>query len=154
MIASLTQQFAFNAWANAILLNTFEGAPRVPSKSVAALQHVYATEVTWLRRLRGENVKGEPLWGPPSLHTCREYAPVATQLVEFVDRLRESDLDQPLAYRNSRGEDFEDPIGDLLAHILIHSAQYRGEAAGFANAADFNLRVPDLDYIYYLRMQR
>ncbi len=39
---------------------------------------------------------------------------------------------------------------EVLEHMLIHSAQYRGEAAGLSNAA--GTRMPDLDYIIWLRL--
>ena len=34
-------------------------------------------------------------------------------------------------------------------HMLMHSSQYRGEAAGVLNAA--GRRVPDLDFAFWLR---
>ena len=49
----------------------------------------------------------------------------------------------------STGKEFTDRIGDVLVHMLMHSSQYRGEAAGFLNAAGH--RVPDLDLIYWAR---
>jgi hypothetical protein len=52
-------------------------------------------------------------------------------------------------YRNYSGQPFEDAVSEVLEHTLLHSAQYRGEAAGLSNAA--GIQMPDLDYIFWKR---
>jgi hypothetical protein len=52
-------------------------------------------------------------------------------------------------YRTYSGEPFEDSVAEVLEHTLIHSAQYRGEAAGLSNAG--GIQMPDLDYIFWQR---
>lgn len=58
-------------------------------------------------------------------------------------------FERTFTYRNSTGREFVDTVGQVLEHMLVHSAQYRGEAAGLSNAA--GNQMPDMDYIIWLR---
>jgi uncharacterized damage-inducible protein DinB len=52
-------------------------------------------------------------------------------------------------YRDLRGNPHTTRWHDVLQHVLVHSAQYRGEALGLVAAA--GLPVPDIDYLFYVR---
>ncbi len=72
------------------------------------------------------------------------------QLEEVASREASTGFERVFAYRNSTGRQFEDPVGQVLEHMLLHSARYRGEAAGLSNAE--GCRMHDLDYIIWLRL--
>ena len=64
-------------------------------------------------------------------------------------------LEEPLVdrasvrYRNSRGEEFHTPVGDLLTHVLMHGAYHRGQIAASVRRAGGEPAATD--YIAFTR---
>ena len=146
----LRRSFQYNAWANATLLAAIEAGENVPVKAVAAYQHILETEQTWFARMMGETSPDVALWHTPDLVRCRDWTAEMIARVEyFFAHLEEAALSHTFSYQNSKGTPFTDRIDLVLNHVLVHSAQYRGEASGFAIAA--GVAVPDLDLIFWHR---
>jgi uncharacterized damage-inducible protein DinB len=146
-IERLRQAVRYNAWANATM-HTALSASSAPEAALRALQHVLETEVTWSGRILGREDAYIPQWQQLSREKIDTWLVQARR--ELGQVAADSDvLDRQFTYRNSAGKAFTDDIAVVLDHLLLHSAQYRGEAAGFANAA--GVRVPDLDYIFWVR---
>lgn len=132
----------YNAWADARLVSFLRGVER-PRKVDGVLAHLATAGEVWLARLGGESPVVE-LW--PDL-----------PFEESIARLAEVDagLGKPrdpaarVRYRNMAGTSFEDPVGDIVAHVLNHATYHRGEIAGLLLAAD--LEPPLTDYIVYVR---
>ena len=40
-----------------------------------------------------------------------------------------ADLSQTVTYKNTKGEAWSSSIGDILTHVLMHSAYHRGQIA-------------------------
>jgi uncharacterized damage-inducible protein DinB len=40
-----------------------------------------------------------------------------------------ADLSQTVTYKNTKGEEWSSSIGDVLTHVLMHSAYHRGQIA-------------------------
>ena len=140
----------WNVWANDAVLSTLEASHGEPPAALAAYQHVLETELVWLRRIAADSRPMLPLWGESSLKTVVDWTAEATQsLAALMGRLDESGLGGTFAYRNSAGTALEDRTDEVLLHMLMHSSQYRGEAAGFLNAT--GRRVPDVDLIFWMR---
>lgn len=140
----------WNRWANRQVWETLQSSGGEPPKALAAYQHVLETELVWLRRFNDDPRPMVPLWGDVSLAQVEEWTAEAAALIA----VREAKLDhgggaREFRYRNSKGLEFVDRIEDTLMHMLLHSSQYRGEAAGFLNAAGY--RVPDLDLAFWAR---
>jgi uncharacterized damage-inducible protein DinB len=149
MIESLAQRLRYNAWANDTLFRAMR-AKDAPAASFRAFQHILEAEMTWSNRILGLDRPNIPLWGPVSLSRCDDWLLTARrQLEQIVAGDAASGFERTFAYRNSTGREFQDSVGQVLEHLLIHSAQYRGEAAGLSNAAA--AQMPDLDYIIWLR---
>lgn len=142
----------WDVWANRQVLEAARVAGGQPSEALAAIQHVYATEITWLRRVDDAPDPWGEQWGEPSLPLCDQWASeVRERLMRLASR-SDADLAGTFTYANSRGLQFTDVLQRSMLHMLMHSSQYRGEAAGFLNHA--GTRVPDLDYVGWLRAGR
>jgi uncharacterized damage-inducible protein DinB len=142
--------FRYNAWANGILLKALEAARTPPEKAVAAYQHVLEGERTWFARIMGERSPNAPFWTAPDLQRCHDWTMELLARTEyFFAHLEPSGLERGFSYTNSKGDRFTDRVDTVLAHVLLHSTQYRGESAGFAIAG--GVAVPDLDMIFWLR---
>jgi uncharacterized damage-inducible protein DinB len=144
--AHLARLATYNRDANAVLLRALSVLDAPPEKAVAAFQHVLATEETWLGRLTGQ-AGDYPLWGTPDLVTCRAWAEASERLREFVAGLEEGQLAGMFRYRNLSGAERENELAAVIQHVMLHSAQYRGEALGAMAAAGH--APPDVDFIFW-----
>ncbi|MCA9830720.1 MAG: hypothetical protein KC495_09640 [Dehalococcoidia bacterium] len=140
----------WNRWANRQVLETLRESEGEPSKALAAYQHVLETELVWLRRFNDDPRPMIPLWGEVSLAQVEAWtAEAAALLAGRTAKLGDGGGAEEFRYRNSKGNEFVDVVEDSLMHMLLHSSQYRGEAAGFLNAAGH--RAPDLDLMFWAR---
>jgi uncharacterized damage-inducible protein DinB len=72
-------------------------------------------------------------------HRVRLDAIIAALAAELAD----SDLAQPLAYRNARG-DCRKQFGGLLLHLFNHQTHHRGQASTLLSQAGADIGVTDL----------
>jgi uncharacterized damage-inducible protein DinB len=153
----------YNAWANRRLYQACEALPeaeylRERSSTLgslhATLNHILVADRIWIARIEGRT--------PPAFEFDQIlYADLiglkVARLAEdqhlrnLVDGLSETMLDQPLPYRNSRGDRFEAPLGLVLGHLFNHQAQHRGEAQ--ALLAQTEVPPPPLALIRFVREQ-
>jgi uncharacterized damage-inducible protein DinB len=54
-----------------------------------------------------------------------------------------------IAYKNTRGESFENSVRDILFHINNHSTHHRAQIA--ARIREAGITPPTSDYIFYRR---
>ena len=50
---------------------------------------------------------------------------------------------ESVAYRNSKGEPWTSTVGDILTHVVTHSAYHRGQVASELRAAGFEPAYTD-----------
>jgi uncharacterized damage-inducible protein DinB len=149
MVESLERRLRYNAWANDTLYRALR-TQDAPKASLRAFQHVLETEMTWSGRIIGRADANVPLWGAPSWERCDEWLTTARARLERVAAEHSpSGYSGTFTYRNSTGREFESAVAESLEHMLLHSAQYRGEASGFFNAT--GKQAPDVDYIFWIR---
>jgi uncharacterized damage-inducible protein DinB len=130
--------FAYNEWANARLLAatadlSHEQFTRDLQSSFRSIRdtfsHIVSVEWVWLRRWKGESPSAAPDWATsPSRETLRnKLREVETERSAFLASLSDSDLMQPITYRNLKGEEWRYLLGDLLLHLVNHSTYHRGQ---------------------------
>ena len=152
MSGSLEERLRYNNWANMTLYNALE-TNGAPDDAMRAFQHVLETELTWSSRILGLGNPKLKLWEPVSAETRAEWVNRArAQMARIAAEGPPGGFARTFAYENFSGKPFEDSVAETLEHTLLHSAQYRGEAAGFSNAA--GVQMPDLDYIIWQRTGR
>lgn len=150
MAISLDRLSRWDAWANRQVLDTLRSSNGEPQLALAAFQHVLAAEVTWFERMAGDPTAFMTLWGKPSLPLCEDwYARTLSHHADLRLKLADGYESGTVTYKNSAGTPFHDPVEEILAHLFMHSSQYRGEAAGVLNHSGH--RVPDLDLMFWGR---
>ena len=149
MPGSLENRLRYNNWANALLYRELT-AKHAPEGARRAMQHVFETELTWSGRILGLGNPKLELWARVSEQLRSEWLRTARRQMEQVSFAESPGrFERLFRYQTYSGEEHEDSVGEVLEHTLIHSAQYRGEAAGLSNAA--GIQMPDLDYIFWQR---
>jgi uncharacterized damage-inducible protein DinB len=153
----------YNAWANRRLYRACgrlsEGEYLLDRLSTfgslhATLNHILVADRIWLARIEGRT--------PPSLNPDQilyadliglKVARMAedAHLRNLVAGLSQAMLDQPLIYRNRRGDRFETPLRQVLGHMFNDQAHYRGEAGVLL--AQTGVSPPLLDLIRFVRQE-
>ena len=136
--AYLATLFDYNHWANRRICTALAACDEdVLTRDLgssfrslyATLLHIYGAEWVWFRRLRGES--------PPSLPQPEQYPTLAeleaawqvlaADYRDFVAALAEPSLVQLRRYQDTRGNAYEQPVWQILVHVVNHSSYHRGQ---------------------------
>jgi uncharacterized damage-inducible protein DinB len=117
--------FGYDAWANRTAIAALSDTS--PARALAILAHIAGSQHTWLSRLTG---RPSPLAIWPSLTRDQSAAQLAAAAKEWGEYLAGGpQLNARMQYTNTKGETFENSVGDVLTHVLMHSAYHRGQLA-------------------------
>lgn len=145
----VTLLFAYNAWANARVL---DAAAKVTTEQFVqpaglshgslrgALVHVMGTERVWRTRCQaGVFPKAPPAEQDfPTVEALRaRWREEEARLLAYVGGLRDEDpsagsgqaLTRVVRYQTTAGVAHETPLWQVLVHVVNHGTQFRGEAA-------------------------
>ena len=139
----------FNRKANEIVLATLRSRKQDLS-ALASCRHIFETEVVWYRRLTGgdPNIAQFPALFDyaDELQTCSVWFEEGSRGLErFAEELADGAFGTEFTYRNLSGQPRSNLMTNVLQHVFLHSAQYRGETLGKLAATGV---VPDVDYIF------
>jgi uncharacterized damage-inducible protein DinB len=156
--------FDYNYWANARVLNAaaqlshdqLTTPARLSHGSIrGALVHILAAEVIWRLRCQ-EGVSPTTLLNEsefPTLEALRQrWAEEEKAMRRYLDRVTNAALHQPLGYATTKGAPQETILWHILAHVVNHGTQFRGEAAVALSEAGHS--PGDLDFIAFIRARQ
>jgi uncharacterized damage-inducible protein DinB len=149
MLSYHRRMFAFDHWANLTSLDAVvPHADRVP-KSLAWLNHVLGAKCIWLARVSGTPARFSvnPTLSAADLRV--EFDAARDGWARFLDAQGEADMVRVIQYKNLKGDPFETPLGDILAHVPVHGQHHRGQVNADLRAA--GLTPPVIDYIHAAR---
>ena len=150
------QRYRYNAWANNLVLDillqnaTSPDGPKGSGNPLATaaliLTHVLRAEEVWCARIHGRVGPIAQLWEPILFE---ELSPLADACARgwqtFLADLSASSLAAgTVAYRNSKGERFEQGLSEVLDHVANHNTHHRGQIVLLLRQAGFAPPVTDL----------
>jgi uncharacterized damage-inducible protein DinB len=141
--------FRYNRWASARVLDTLQSVNGGPERAVELFSHLLRAQDMWYGRVEGTDHANLDLWATDTLPACADRLDDSTRRWETVLDDRAGDLNQPIAYENSKGTAFETPLRDILTHVVNHGTHHRAQIALVLRNAD--VAPPATDYIFYLR---
>ena len=148
-IAHYIRLFAYDAWANQEVLANLRAAQTPPARALKYIAHILAAERLWLERLEHREEK-LPVWPEFTLDECQKQTAELAQLWKnYLAASSETDLAQPIQYKNSKGESWSSRTDDVLMHVIMHSAYHRGQIAADVRAA--GLTPAYTDFIHSVR---
>lgn len=135
MLAYHRRQLAYDHWANETVIASLASLGPPPPRALRFMAHILGAECLWLARLRKE---GSPLavWPELSVSECAaRSAELRERWSAYVDGLSPASLAAPVTYTNTKGEAWTNSVGDILTHVVVHSAYHRGQIATDVRAA-------------------
>jgi uncharacterized damage-inducible protein DinB len=134
-VAELRRMFRYDHWANHEVILSLKRAGSPPQRPLELLAHVLAAQQLWLDRLR-RRPQRLPVWPASSLEESEALAEeMAGAWSEYLNGLAPGGLEQRIDYTNTKGQRWVNSIGDVLHHVIVHSAYHRGQIAAAVRAA-------------------
>ena len=162
MLASeiLRHHIEYSAWASRRLLEAAAGlTPEQLTRDfntsdrsiIGTLAHIFAADRVWIGRIHGN---------PPAKFLDRETELnldfLTTAWPKVYDEWRDWATEQTtdsmaavLTYRDLKGNEFHQPLWQLVLHVVNHATHHRGQVAGFLRS--MSIAPPPLDLIAYYR---
>jgi uncharacterized damage-inducible protein DinB len=123
----LKRQFVYDGWANREVLKEIRATGNQDKRSLDLMAHILAAGRVWLERLK-QVPQSVPVWPQSDLAGCATEAKKLES--EWLDYLKSvADLSQTVTYKNTKGEAWSSSMGDVMTHVLMHSAYHRGQIA-------------------------
>jgi len=137
----IRELYDYHRWANRRLFDVAAGLGDAVTRdmgqhwSVPTLKgmfaHLYSADAIWLARWKGTTPTRTPnqddFAGMDDLRA--RWDRLEAEQRAFVEGLSEADLERPLTYSNTSGQQFRVPLGPLLQHVANHATHHRSEAA-------------------------
>jgi uncharacterized damage-inducible protein DinB len=149
----------YHAWASGRLLDaTGQITPdeltrdfKTSDKNVLeTLTHVFAADSIWLARVRGESPT--TFLAPEDRHPgvlSQQWPAIQQRWKEWAAPLSDQDVQAKISYRDMKGNPWEQPLWQILLHVVNHGTHHRGQVSGFLRAMGHN--PPPLDLIAFYR---
>jgi uncharacterized damage-inducible protein DinB len=75
----------------------------------------------------------------------------STLWADFAASVTEQELKTPLQYRNIKGEEFSQPLHEILLHVFNHGTYHRGQLVTMLRALGHEGALPPIDFIVWCR---
>ncbi len=157
---SIHKHLTFNAWANtktAEVLREVEDEIyfRENNSSFSSIaktvQHMWGAQFIWLKRMEGESLGAFPHIGVTDKMVSLEGLVKSSEEIQrFIESKDEAFLSSTYAYKNMKGDPFEDSYEETLFHVVNHSTYHRGQIITMLREAGVK-NVVSTDLIHYLR---
>ena len=142
--------YQFNFRMNEEIISILEDNKKNSEKIIKTFSHLLKAEKIWLMRLKGEDLSGQMIWPDFTIKDCQDLIIENTQMYKlYFMSLKADEITEHLNYRNSKGQECQTAIIDILIHVVIHSSYHRGQIAMLVREQGGN--PINTDYINYIR---
>ena len=149
MTAHIRRLYDHLAWADARTQHALRAMHAVPLDALRLYGHVLGAEEVWLSRLEGRDQELDA-WPALDLDECAGQAVrIHGAFALMVETLSPGELARRVTYKNSKGEQFENTVEDILMHVALHGAYHRGQVARIVRGEGGAPQATD--YIFFIR---
>lgn len=162
IMKELLQQYAdYNIWATKQLLDRInklsdEEINREIASSFSSvyktLQHMWLAEEAWWQRLKlveHLDLQSEKFAGSfpeLTLHLAKQ-----SQLwADWIRAATNAQLEHVFAYRNTKKEEFKQPVSEVIMHLFNHGSYHRGQLVTLLRQLGAD-KIPQTDFIVFSR---
>ena len=144
-------QFQYGVWANSEVLRVMAAQNVLDLKCCSLMAHIAGSEWLWLTRVLGEPAR-MAVW--PDFGLDQAATELQTVQAGWDKQLQSNDpseLSREIKYVNSKGQTWTSNIGDILTHVVVHSAYHRGQIAVVMRQKGFDPAYTD--FIHAIRKE-
>ena len=157
----LRQSAAYTIWANQQMFECIsklseEQVNQEITSSFSSLRktiiHMWNAEAIWWQRLKLEEkivAPGDDFSGSFAELTM-QMNQQSIHWREWVDAATETQLRHVFFYRNSKREEFKQPVNELLMHLLNHGTYHRGQLVTILRQLGAE-KIPQTDFVVFCR---
>lgn len=157
---SIHKHLTFNVWANTktaeVLRNIedeiyfLENKSSFPSIAKTVI-HMWGAQYIWLTRMQGTSLTTFPnMEIRDKMISLDGLVKSSEDIQKFIESKDEDFLSSTYAYKNMKGDPFEDSYEETLFHVVNHSTYHRGQIITMLREAGVTNMV-STDLIHYLR---
>jgi len=130
----LKKLFSYDDWANHQALRSLQGMAKAPARSMKLMAHIINAEWLWMSRMKADGQK-VAVWPDYGLDECERQLPQLREAWQrYLAPFTGQDLERVVDYTNSKGEQYDSTIVDILVHVAMHGAYHRGQIAAEVRA--------------------
>jgi uncharacterized damage-inducible protein DinB len=139
-LAYLLKLYAYNHWANHRALDSaaqlsVEEFIRPIGSSFSSVRdtlvHILGAEWIWLMRWKGTSPKIllDSAQFPELSDLRTGWDDFEIEQMAYLEALAEEELARLIRFTNTKGEEWEYPLGEMMYHVVNHSTYHRGQIA-------------------------
>ncbi len=141
--------FQYEKWATDRVLAAMKQLPVQDEKCLEWMAHILLAQLIWYSRV-ANTASPSTAWEKKTLAECVRMFEVNTILwAEYCKQLTDTELQKTIAYKNIKGDAFEEKVKDILTHVINHSTYHRGQIIAALKGKLPTL--PSTDYIFFFR---
>lgn len=156
----LVQYATYNLWANQRLINTINNLPEDVADAAIinsfssikkTLQHLNVVEFIWWQRLKlVESILPLEEKNQSAKEIGKELLSYSLQWKEWVEKSTVAAFEHEFVYRNSKKEQFKQPVYQMLIHLFNHQTYHRGQLVTMLRQVGID-KIPATDFIEWSR---
>ncbi|MCU0331285.1 MAG: DinB family protein [Candidatus Kapabacteria bacterium] len=144
-IGSFEQLLQYGVWSMARHFHVLESAGLLSDERVQwILGHVVNARILWLERLRDGVVRTSIDRAMAPSSSIEHAASETDAWIQWLRNGGEDLLDSIVSYRNLRGEEFHQPVHEVISHVVNHTTHHLHELSMIERAAGVVPPVTDL----------
>ncbi len=157
----LVHYAAYNLWANNRLIEvinnlTDEQVDRDITSSYPSIRktvlHLWDVENIWWQRMKLVEVQ---VWQSDHfsgslMELNNNLLAQSKQWKEWIDIATEAALEHEFIYKNSKKDQFKQPVHEMVMHLFNHQSYHRGQLVTMLRQVDVK-NIPNTDLISFLR---
>ena len=124
-----------------------------PQEAVKLMAHLLMAQQVWLSRCKNTFAPTNTIW--PDWQAVQFKYLIEENSKAWIDHLETltaDDFSRIINYKNSKGDEFNDKLIDILAHLVNHGTHHRAQIGQQLKLAGLE-QLPPTDYIFYVRQQ-
>lgn len=156
----LEQYAAYNVWANQRMIDTISPLPgEMVEKTVASsfstlqltLLHMWNAESIWWQRIKLlETIESPGNENDSIQEIASGLVAQSKQWEAWVKKSAPAAFEHEFIYRNSKKEQFKQPVYQVLLHLFNHGTYHRGQLVTMLRQLQITT-IPATDFIVYSR---
>ena len=143
--------FKYNDWANQHVLITLEKNSIKNDQVTVVFGHLISAQIIWLNRIKELPTSPFPLWERYKVRELKSMVEESSRnWLNYLDEHQLETFEEMIYYSNSKGIKYESTIGDIITHVIAHSAYHRGQVTTLLK--DEGIQPPVTDFIHFKRV--